>query len=361
MLIEIGKDIVEAAQRGDEEALRILNYLGMAFRNKKHIVFSEPIILKDILKIKDLPLETLNVFVYILGKYTTVIKPLLDELQFRVKLMLSGRSEKLTDMLLINLNSFRNIELYEETHLLAENLFDCKFYHQIGLHYIQEKRLKEVSLSSFLLQGGGAASCRVYREEAYLKQHFCLAIMDSDKGYPKCNKVLDTTYGKVKKEENSLNPLNCMCEKLNYTREVENLIPYSYLRTKYSNMELIKTGVDLSYIDIKQGLEPKLLWFSDAVDYYRKLFSAVPAVLSSINTYELIKRGKKKDDYCAQVKGKVIINGLGDKVTELFLDDNPGNSISRMVPTSDNQRKDWARIGRLVAQWCCAPIIVSTL
>lgn len=361
MLIEIGKDIVEAAQRGDEEALRILYYLGMAFRNKKHVVFSEPLLLKAILNIKLLPVESRNVFVYILGKYTTMIKPLLDELQFRTKLMLKGRSEKRTDMLLMNLNDFRDFELYEETHLLAENIFDCRFYHQIGLYYIRDKRLNDVTLCSFLLQGGGAASCRVYREEANIKQHFCLAIMDSDKGYPKCNKVADTTYGKVKKEENSLKPLNCMCEKLQYTREVENLIPSSYLKKKYSNMDLIKTGVDLSYIDMKHGLEPKLLWYSDAIDYYRKLFASVPAVVSSINTYEQIKNGKKKDDYCAQVKGQIIINGLGDKVTELFLDDNPRNSISQMEPNSGNQRKDWARIGRLVAQWCCAPIIVSTL
>ena len=69
----------------------------------------------------------------------------------------------------------------------------------------------------------------------------------------------------------------------------------------------------------------------------------------------------KKDDYCAQVKGQVIIKGIGDKVTETFFDDNPGDSISLMNPSSENQRKDWTRIGRLVAQWCCAPIVVSTL
>lgn len=361
MLIEIGKDIVEAAQKGNIEALRILNYLGIAFRNQKHIVFSEPTLLKEILKIKDLPLDTRNVFVCILGKYATVIKPLLDELQFRAKLTLSGRSEKLTDMLLINLNNYRDIELYEETHLLAENLFDCKFYHQIGLHYIRDNRLKEITLCSFLLQGGGAASCRVYKEEANNKQHFCLAVMDSDRGYPKCTKVADTTYWKVKKEEVSLKPITCYCDKLQYSREVENLIPTTYLRKKYSNMDLIKAEVDMSYIDIKNGLEAKLLWFSDAIEYYRKLFASDSAVISSINNCEQLKNGKKKDDYCVLVKGQVLISGLGDKVTESFLDDNPGDSISQMSPISDNQRKDWKKIGRLVAQWCCAPIIVSTI
>ena len=254
MLIEIGKDIVEAAQKEDEEAMRILNYLGMAFRNKKHIVFSNPPLLQAIIKIDKLPIETKNVFVYILGKYSTVIRPLLDELQFCTKLMLTGKSERRSDIILMNLNDFKDFELYEETHLLAENIFDCKFYHQIGLHYIKENQLREVSSCLFSLQGGGAASCRVYREEANRKQHFCIALMDSDKGYPKCTKVADTTYGKVKWEDDTLRPTNCICEKLQYTREVENLIPVPYIRKKYQHTDLIKTGVDLSYIDMNKVL-----------------------------------------------------------------------------------------------------------
>lgn len=361
MLIEIGKDIIEAAKKENKDALRTLNYLGMAFRNKKHIVFSEPAQLKEVRNINLLPLDTRNVFTYILSKYTTVIRPLLSLLQFRAKLVLTGKSQRLPNLLLMNLNDFKNFELYEETHLLCENIFDCKFYRQIGLHYLMDNNFKEVNLCLFPLQGGGAASCRVFREEASLKQHFCLALMDSDKGYPKCKKETDTTFGKVKKEADTLKPLNCFCERLQYTREIENLIPDTYIRIKYHDSELVKANVDMSYIDIKNGLSPKLLWFSEAIEYYRKLFANVPNIVSSINKFDQTRQNLKKEDYYHNVNNQTIIKGLGEKVTEDFLDDNPDNKISEMRPTTENQRKDWSRMGSLVAQWCCAPIIVSTL
>ena len=361
MLIEIGKDIVEAAQKGNKDALRILNYLGMAFRNKKHIIFAEPAILKAVISIESLSLDTKSVFIYILSKYTTIIKPLLNQLQFRAKLMLTGRSEKHPNLILMNLNDFPDFELYEETHLLCENIFDCKFYRQIGLHYLRENNFKDVTLCLYPLQGGGAASCRVYREEVILKHHFCLALMDSDKGYPKCKKEAETTFGKVKKESDTLKPLNCLCERLQYTREIENLIPDTYIKRKYRDKELVKANVDMAYIDIKNGLSAKLLWFSEAVDYYRRLFASVPTIVSSIDKYEKKKNVLKKEDYYHDVNEHFLIKGLGEKVTEAFLDDNPDDKISKMSPTSENQRKDWSRMGMLVAQWCCAPIIVSTL
>lgn len=152
-----------------------------------------------------------------------------------------------------------------------------------------------------------------------------------------------------------------MCERLQYTREIENLIPDTYIRRKYHDKELVKANVDMAYIDIKNGLSAKLLWFSEAIDYYRKLFAGNPAIVSSIDNYEQTKHGLKKEDYYHNVKEQFIIKGLGEKVTEDFLDDNPDDNISMMSPTSEGQRKDWSGMGMLVAQWCCAPIIVSTL
>lgn len=362
MLIEIGKDIVESAKRKEETALRTLNYLGMAYRNRKHIVYAEQPLLTELINLKDLLPETRSVFLYIKGKMSTVILPLRDFLNFRTKLMLTGRSERLPDLLLMNLNDFKDFELYEEAHLLSENIFDCKFYKQIGLHYLINNKINEVSINLFPLQGGGATSCKVYKEEAESKQHYCLAILDSDKGFPSCKKKKDTTYDKVNKVDENMHPVNCKCECLKYSREVENLIPSAYLKRKYNDKDLIKAKIDLSYIDLKSGLLPKILWFNEAISYYKKLFSNVPAVLAEINRYEALKTTKKnKDDYCKDVKDQSIINGLGDKIIELFLDENPDNSISLMLPDNNNQHRDWEIMGRLIVQWCCAPIIVSTI
>lgn len=362
MLIEIGKDIVESAKRKEETALRTLNYLGMAYRNKKHIVYAEQPLLSEVINIKELLPETRNVFLYIQGKLTTVIFPLRDFLKFRTKLMLTGRSERLPDLLLMNLNDFKEFELYEEAHLLSENIFDCKFYKQIGIHYLNNNNINEVSINLFPLQGGGATSCKVYREEAEMKQHYCLAILDSDKGFPGCKKKKDTTYDKVDKVDESLHPINCKCACLKYTREIENMIPSVYLKRKYHDKDLIKANVDLSYIDLKSGLLPKLLWYNEAITYYKKLFSNVPAVLAEINRFEVLRTTKNnREVYCKDVKDQIIINGLGDKTLELFLDDNPDDSISKMLPDNNNQHRDWELIGRLIVQWCCAPIIVSTI
>lgn len=361
MLIEIGKDIVEAAEKKDAFACQVLEYLGMAYRNCKHIVFADKLLMAKIISLNTLSDDAKNVFKNIQSVLVTEIFPMRDHLQFWVKLFLSGNSERQDHIVLMNLNDYKTIELYEESHLLAENIFDCKFYEQMGLYYLRENNLQWADISLFFLQGGGTPTCRVYHDEIIRKQHFCLAILDSDKPYPKSSKEGET-YKLVKKEDSkAAKPCNCMFEQLKYVREIENLIPSSYLSRKYLHEFVVKKKVDLCFFDLKDGLMPKVLWNQEAVDYYKQLFAADSTIISEINRFMELKTGKNKEDYCSLIKDeKAIVSGLRDKIMENFLDDSPDDNISNMTPDPNGQRKEWNRIGKLVALWGCAPRYKAT-
>ncbi len=356
MLIEIGKDIVDRSDKGDVFAIQILEYLGMAYQNCKHIVFADKHLVVRIVNSKVLSDKIKNVYRKIQSVLATEIFPVRDYLNYWIKLLFSGTSERQNHIVLMNVRDFVNFEFYEESHLLAENIYDCKFYEQIGKYYLRENNLKWIDICFFMLQGGGSPTCRVYHEEIIKKQHLCLAILDSDKRYPKSTRE-GGTYKLVKKEDvKAAKPCNCMFEQLKFVREIENLIPKCYLCKRYANEEVIKKKIDLSFFDLKDGLMPKTLWYAEAIEYYKKIFSGDAEVLTNISIYEAKKRGLKKEEFCSQIKNdKPLVPGLKDKVMECFLDDNPNDAISSLTPDTGNQRNEWNRIGKLIAIWGCAP------
>ena len=71
------------------------------------------------------------------------------------------------------------------------------------------KRQKSIKCETLFypLQGGGDPIDKVYDLEVHIKQHFCIAITDSDKLYP--NASVGQTASKILRVDRKTTPFNC--------------------------------------------------------------------------------------------------------------------------------------------------------
>ena len=120
MLIEFCKDIAEDACNAKPRALQVLDYLLMAHRLGKHLIFF-PHEVVSILVNSELNASIRRECISI-GKQTSTI----GALSHRISIKLVVTQNEYTpeeNQKIIQFNPYRNnsFELYEETHLLTEN------------------------------------------------------------------------------------------------------------------------------------------------------------------------------------------------------------------------------------------------
>lgn len=179
MLIEFCKDIAEDACNGNQRALQVLDYLLMAHRLGKHLIFF-PHEVATILARSGMN-DSIRRECISIGKQTSSIGALSHRISIKLVVTQNeyapGENQKVIQFNPYSNNSF---ELYEETHLLTENLLDADFYLALVSYYKRKAKVNSVNVCFFPLQGGGDTINLVMEKEIMLGHHLCIAIVDSD-------------------------------------------------------------------------------------------------------------------------------------------------------------------------------------
>ena len=350
MLIEICEDVIDEVERGNEDAISTLEKIGLAYKYGKHIV-SLQINLYDRIKnccyvseyIKDL-------FKQIIAKYYSIglIK---KSVTFSVKVTFGIDTQRQdTGGIIINPRNNNSFEFYEETHFLVENLLDEKFYKYCLEYYKRNNKIK-IGYSYYPLLGGGSTITKVYQLEIKLKQHFCLAIVDSDKKCPEGSKG-DTAKSLLNADKKK--PFNCKCYVMEEVMEIENLLPKSVVE-KYKN-EINSLQFNLSFFDYKKGLCREKLLNSNLLSYWQEQLNEK----GYDKDLEEIKKdvtSLKEDEFKIQYKDQKLIEGFGEDVLNHCLV-NYNNDLAKIRDgnLTSEQSKEWTEIGKLFFEWTCAPL-----
>lgn len=356
MLIEIGDDIIEEATNKNDVALNVLEQLSNAYRFGKHLVFITYNQAAKIKSIQYLSRNSKSVYQYLSSKLSEMFV-FRDRIEYRA--YVSFNNPEKGHVLWINPTVHKSFELYEETHLLAENLLDIDFYGYVATYYKVKHNLRKCSICYFPLQGGGSTTKDVYLKEIKLKQHFCLAIMDGDKKYP------DGPFGKTSEElciiHNKEEPFNCMFYRMEKLSEIENMIPINIIKSyaRYIHNNLLQQEIDLSFIDMKKGLSCCCIKERDIYNYYSNLISGESKRKMELCNKCLRKHNfnvtKEKKSKCG--KRQNILDGLGADLMKNLLSDGKIKGLLKNVQIgllTKNQHEEWENIGKLICEWCCS-------
>lgn len=183
----------------------------------------------------------------------------------------SDKSQEDARAIVINPSRHVKFEPYLETRLVTENIMDSKFFNYIAHFYARQQLLNGIQMHYDVKPGGGSTTSDVVREEVKRPKRFCLVIVDSDKKYPKQERVGDT----AQKIIDIMEVFPCQTCKLyvfEKVMEVENLIPKKivkeYASEKCSCNILDK---DFSFYDMKVGICLKGLYNDEVFHYWQPL------------------------------------------------------------------------------------------
>ncbi len=363
MFIEISRELVTAAERNNHHAVEMLIRLSYAIKYQKHIVFAGVKLLERIINLACLDKHEKQPFIKVKRHYSA-IGGLSRKIDFRAVILMNGNNSRTKNRILINAQHADKIEIYEESHVLTENLQDCEFFKYLVREYV--KTLGHQSPIEYMPQlGGGATTAKVYKMEIDRGQHFCVAILDSDKKYPSCG--YGDTFKTLKKEDkdqylgidgkDGQYAFNCSYYVMDSLRELENLIPLDVLNSiaRVRQMPLMKLNFDMSFHDMKEGLLACKITDNLYQRYLDSLFSFDPSIVNEIDFcasyYRLCENKAEYERDCGRKK---IVEGLGNKIMEHVLGEArqalENNDFSRMT---NSQQTEWTNIGKKIFEWCC--------
>lgn len=373
MFIEVCDDVLRKALRpSDKEniyAVEALRQLAWAILKRHHLVFFPSLTFDDIKRLGDV-LDK-NEIAAILHSFSRKNDLLVLSGMLQFKVVVSFEKESGRDGGIIKIKPGREsvIELYEECHLLTENLLDADFYRHFAVAYQKNNRIDVCAfrISFYSLQGGGATTGQVFLYECRLGQHLCLAILDSDKKWPNFSGYGPTAHEFINDYNEYLvdnsSPLACHYYVMEEVNEIENLIPIVVLKVHSSSKQ--KSFIDhnlsaMPWFDIKKGFDYRSLYDKqDAFDEWKKLFLSNP----DWNLLESLKMtSKDSDDFLSKVKDakfNSFIDGWGSPILDnvLYPKGQYKNKYSlknvNLNILTPEQRKEWLVIGSLVFNWCC--------
>lgn len=349
MLIEICKDVIDRVENGDKNAISTLEKIGLAYKYGKHIVFLK-VELYDIIK------ESVYVSEYIKNLFGQIISKNLDigsirqSVTFSAKVTFDESTQREDSCIIINPSNNNSFEFYEETHFLVENLMDVKFYEYCLGYYKRNQGFKIVN-SYYPLLGGGSTIAKVYELEIELKQHFCLAIVDSDRKYPNSSKG-NTANLLLDKDKNK--PFNCKCYMIENVMEIENLLPTSVVEQS-TNKKIPLPKETLSFFDYKKGLCIDKLLNKELLQHWKEKLNGTEYYegLTEIEG-ETTKTDFEIEKFKEKYKNQKLIEGFGPNVLgECLKCVDELNAITKEDLT-DAQEEEWNKIGKLFFEWTCA-------
>lgn len=259
--------------------------------------------------------------------------------------------EKIKDKNIIFVNPITNssLELYEETHLIAENLKDTVIFQAIANNMLRNKSFgSKVGICVMPRNGGGKTIDTVVDVETKSNpNHFCLIITDSDKNYPDENKIGETAQA----VKNVLDKNKCgfvHFYHMTQVRELENIIPHNLLLSAlpHSDRRLKEVAKgNLSFYDIKIGLKVSMLKNDNEYLYYFNDLS--DKVSTEIKHYNEYSDDEKNDNIS-------VLPGWGKAFVSEFIKKHENLrqlSIISLEKLTTDQRHEWVEISRRIINW----------
>nr|MDE7457073.1 hypothetical protein [Prevotella sp.] len=202
MFIIICQDVIEKAiNRNDsdnKDAIEALKKVLLAVLWRKHVVFVPGLSEEDIQKLeKELTSKEIKLLDYVFSERQNSLS-LKDKLSIYAQITFNESIHKDAQIIYINPKTVSNFELYEETHLIVENILDSVFYSKAICSYYQRKHRLHTdcyTIAFYPVQGGGTTISEVLKYEMKISQHFCLVIGDSDKKCADYKNEGDTAKG----------------------------------------------------------------------------------------------------------------------------------------------------------------------
>ena len=371
MYIEISRELVTSAERGNHYAIEMLVRLSLAIKYGKHIVFAGVRLLDRIINLPSLDAHEKVQYKKIRNNYS-VIGAICRKLDFKAVVLMRGDNCRTHHRILINASKAEKLEVYEECHLLTENLIDGEFFEYLVTEYV--KRLGTTTHICYMPQmGGGNTIARVYKMEIDRGQHFCLSVLDSDKKFPSasygdtCKALRSEDKDKYLGDAGSdgKHAFNCSYYVMDELRELENLIPIDVLKTvnNVKNSKLLQMNFDMSYHDMKEGLLAAKINTGAYQTYLDSVFAFDAALVSDIDFYAQYRQQccRCKEEYekdCGRIK---LVDGLGSKIMDQVLTfAKPALAANTFAKMSQSQQYEWLKIGKKVFEWSCCLNMTTT-
>lgn len=375
MFIEVCDDVLRKAlnssDEDNEKAVETLRHLSWSIRRNYHLVHFPSIDENDLENLRDiLNSSEAKAICWSFSKRRDLQK-MKSNLQFYASVSFDTDIATIGfegAIIHINPKADSRLELFQKSYLLTENLLDSEFYQYFARAYQKSIHLDECiyKINYYPLQGGGSSTGEVYIYECQQGQHFCLAILDSDKkwpnykGYGQTANTFEEHYKGylVKNKE----PITCYYHVMENACEIENLIPHSVLSVFSTNEQksFISSNPNaLPWLDIKKGFDYCMLFEDDALKEWKQVF---PLEIDWEKIEKIKSVCKDKDEFKDKIvaeKLPELVKPWGKKILEDVLRpktkkqnkyDLKKVEISKLPLF---QQEEWGYIGRLIFSWCC--------
>lgn len=372
MFIEVSTDVVnkslDSSDVDRDVAIETLRELSLAVRRNHHLVFIPYLSVDIINKMSAFLNKNELVSLKFCYKKRRDLYELRNSIQLKCVVSFLEKTRCADNVIYLNPKQVDCFEFNEESHLLTENILDSEFYAIMAKVYQKNNRIDSGIFKThfFPVQGGGATIKDVYLLECRLGEHFCLCIIDSDKKWPNCKRVGQTaqefeTATKKWNEERGM-PVFSDYYIMRNTSEIENLIPHSVLK-HFSSLQqqsfITNHHEDLLWLDIKKGLEYKILYNVEAYDEWK---TAIPNEVPWNDIDQIKMASADEKDYKQKVVEAnlpVIINPWGGRILEKVLHPDSRHVgkynlfETDLTTLTTGQRAEWLTIGSLIFNWCC--------
>ena len=373
MFVRVAQDVIDEALNGTDIAIETLHLIATGIQRNKHWY--------------SLPRQTAKKLTGILSDYEKRLFASVDNNDTNsmakcigIELVVSFQNPDAQEgktILWYNPKINMTFEIFEETHVLCENLYDIEFYKNCIEFYSDNsgKHAYKKGDSKFLARnGGGATTAAVLKNEIIRGEHLVLVISDSD------YRFFDTEDkpGPLGKTATAINavvndhPIGFHHHyNLKYHREAENLIPFRILDEipgpSRQQKDLLRgMGKDLRVFDFKEGLTYQDLYGPKIYDYWKRVLDGkiditfreelfpIGASLSPEQYRKKIAENKGKSEKASQPIfagwGSSILDTATTKLKKL-----KGKNRIKPNDLTPLQYKEWMEIGKLLFNWTLVP------
>ncbi|MCQ2361252.1 MAG: hypothetical protein MJ009_07255 [Paludibacteraceae bacterium] len=376
MIIEIRKDIIDkAVDKSTNENLYVdfLRCMVVCAKHGKHIVYVPCLYenrdLEKRLKGGILSKKEFAILNYAGSECGEEIKRLLKIV--KIKAIVSDKKithEGDCKIIEVSLVSNKDVECYEESHIITENINDFKFYRYVCYYFQRKFKLQNCDVCAYSLMGGGITTADVFKKEISERQHLTMAIVDSDKKWPKDNLGSSAKQMKdIVAEIESYKPYYGDYYVLKRFPEIENLIPHIIVKncSETNPLEDLDLTDKYQYYDMKCGVKMMNLFDNGMYKYWKNILGNLPAFEKRD---EIKMKCHNRQSYKDEIKANncnEILPGYGKdlliKVLKTNYNDyegfNPQNyDLGRVDDKSltPMQKEEWGELGRVIFSWTCA-------
>jgi hypothetical protein len=376
MLIWINDESIADLATGSNQTILALEHLATAYREGKHIVLGKRNTLETIVASGKIESKATIVYNELIAKLPELFN-IRSELSTYVEVIGKESALKIDrshgkNIIRLPVTFFSDSYNLQKTLLLCENSKDGDFYEFIGMAYMSNVNMKNISVeldNSSPLSGGNGYL--IYKGRATAKsdaRRLAFCILDSDKVAPVCS--LGSTAKKVIEIHNKYLPV-FMDYYVLESREVENILPFKFIEmvcasdtnkakiVKSLNYLLINTELQEIYpfVDLKNGTvlyEPiKKVADSTSIELWKSKAQIIIKQNSQcIENWSCLTKNKKGQGCTCSIS-----EGLGEIMDDIikYIQDDRINKykLAREVwqHLSPSQKVEWEKIGSNIISW----------